>query len=132
MHKPILLSLLFAPPYVFAQNNYAVLSGSVVDQQHSSIVGASVELTSLGTHAVRRVTSNEQGILLVVDLLPDDYQLVVQAPGFEPLTETLQLEVGQKLAVEAALGIRAVKQGVPVNASADVLRTTDSHTVTLV
>jgi hypothetical protein len=70
--------------------------------------------------------------LLVVDLLPDDYQLVVQAPGFEPLTETLQLEVGQKLAVEAALGIRAVKQGVPVNASADVLRTTDSRTVTLV
>ena len=61
MRKLILLSLLFAAPDVFAQSNYSVLSGSVVDQRPSSIVGASAEFTSLSTHAVGRVTSNEQG-----------------------------------------------------------------------
>jgi len=60
---------------------------------------------------------------MVTGLLPDDYQLVVHAPGVAPLTETLHVEVGQKLAVEAALRINTVKQGVQVNASVDVLRT---------
>jgi len=110
----------------YGQSNYAVLSGTVSDPQSRALVGASIELTSASTHAVRRVSTNEQGIFQITGLLPDDYELAVQAPGFAPLTESLRLEVGEKRAIDINLKIGELKQGVEVTASADVLRTADT------
>jgi len=110
----------------YGQSNYAVLSGTVSDPQSRALVGASIELTSASTHAVRRVSTNEQGIFQITGLLPDDYELAVQAPGFAPLMESLRLEVGEKRAIDINLKIGELKQGVEVTASADVLRTADT------
>jgi hypothetical protein len=45
-----------------AQSNYAVLSGSILDPQAHAVAGAMVELTSATTGAVRRVSTNAQGL----------------------------------------------------------------------
>jgi hypothetical protein len=81
---------------VFAQSNYAVVGGAVTDPQRRPVAGATVQITSLGTQAVRKVSSDAQGIFQITGLLPGDYELIVQATGFAPAKQQLRLEVGQQ------------------------------------
>ena len=81
---------------------------------------------ALSTGAVRVVTTNEKGLFYAPVLRPDDYELTTQASGFATVTQSLHLEVGQKLAIDVSLKIGPVTEGVHVTASADVLRTTDA------
>jgi len=112
---------------VFAQSNYASLSGTVYDPQNQVIPGASVELTSLNTQATRQVSSNEQGIFRITGLLPEQYKLTVHSPGFALLTETLRLEVGQQMTRDVSLKVSSLSTTVQVETeTTSVLRTTDA------
>jgi hypothetical protein len=110
----------------FGQSNYAVLSGTVTDSQHLAVVGAAIELTATRTGAVRRVATNQRGLFEAPALLPDDYELKVEASGFATTTQTMRLEVGQKLALDICLKLSSVAQGVRVTAGSEVLQTTDA------
>src|SRR6266851_2546287 len=59
-------------------------------------------------------------------LLPDDYELRIEASGFANAKQTLRLEVGQKLALDIALKIGSLAQGVKVTDGSEVLQTTDA------
>src|ERR1700730_10299014 len=109
----LLLLLLVAFP-VFAQSNYASLSGTVYDPQHQAIPGASVQLTSDSTHAVRQVSSNEQGIFQITGLLPDLYKVTVQAPGFALFNESVRLEVGQPTTLDVDLKLSSLSTTVQI------------------
>jgi hypothetical protein len=122
-----LLLLFFIAFPVFAQSNYASLSGTVFDPQHQAIPGASVQLTSVSTSAVRQVSSNDQGIFQINGLLPDAYKLTVQAPGFAVFNETLRLEVGQQLTLDVNVKLSSLSNTVQVETqTVNVLRTTDA------
>jgi len=108
------------------QSNYAVVTGTAKDSQSLPVAGATVQFRALGTGAIRVVTTNDQGLFYAPALLPDDYELSTNASGFASVMQSLRLEVGEKLAIEIPLKIGAVKEGIQVNASADVLRTTDA------
>jgi hypothetical protein len=108
------------------QSNYAVVTGTVTDSQSLPVAGATVQFKAQGTGAIREVTTNSEGLFYVPALLPDDYELSTNATGFAQVRQSLRLEVGEKLAIEIPLKISAVREGVQVNASADVLRTTDA------
>ncbi len=108
------------------QSNYATVAGTVKDSQSLPVAGATVQFKALGTGAIRVVTTNDRGLFYAPALLPDDYELSTNASGFAPVMQSLRLEVGEKLAIEISLKISAVHEGVQVNASADVLRTTDA------
>src|SRR6266481_5251517 len=77
----LLLLLVFALP-ADGQSNYTVLSGSVTDLQRLPIAGAAVQLTAASTGAIRRVVTNQQGVFEAPALLPDDYELRIEASGF--------------------------------------------------
>src|ERR1044072_1042881 len=100
MRKLILFLLLFSLPSLsmlaFGQSNYAVLSGTVLDPQQRIVPEASVQLTSVSTHAMRHARSNEQGIFQIPVLLPGEYELKVEVSGFTTFTQMLRLEVGQQ------------------------------------
>src|SRR6266403_3133880 len=122
----LLLVFLVAFP-VFAQSNYASLSGTVFDPQHQAIPGASVQLTSVSTSAVRQVSSNDQGIFQINGLLPGAYKLAVQAPGFALFNETVRLEVGQQMTLDVNVKLSSLSTTVQVEAqTVNVLRTTDA------
>src|SRR5712692_9498715 len=121
----LLLLLVFALP-ADGQSNYALLSGSVTDLQHLPVAGAAVQLTAVSTGAIRRVITNQQGVFEAPALLPDDYELRIEASGFAIAKQTLRLEVGQKLALDIALKIGSVAEGVKVTAGSEVLHTTDA------
>ena len=110
----------------FGQSNYAVLTGNVTDSQHLPVAGAAVELTAASTGAIRRVVTNQQGRFEAPALLPDDYELKVEASGLATAKQSLRLEVGQKLAVDITLRVGSVTQGVKVTAGSEVLQTTDA------
>ncbi len=125
---PTLLLLVCAlvPASAFGQSNYGVVAGKITDAQHLPIAGAAVQTTAASTGAVRRVMTNQDGLFEAPALLPDEYQLKVEAPGFSASEQSVRLEVGQKLALEIILTIGEVKQGVNVTAVGELLHTTDA------
>src|SRR5438874_1721777 len=109
------------------QSNYASLSGTIFDPQHHAVPGASIQLVSLSTHAVRQATSNEQGIYQINALLPEEYKLNVQASGFSASTQTVHLEVGQQTTCEVTLQLTSLTGTVTIQSETmNVLRTTDA------
>src|SRR5437660_1233234 len=110
----------------FGQSNYALLTGTITDSQHLPVAGAAIELTAASTGAIRRVATNQQGLFEAPALLPDDYQLKVEASGLATARQMLRLEVGQKLALEITLTVGSVAEGVRVTAGSEVLQTTDA------
>src|SRR5260221_13088089 len=81
----------------------------------------------MSTGAIRVLTTNDRGLFSAPALSPDDYELTTECTGFAPVVRSLHLEVGEKLAVEIELKVGAGKEGVQVNATADLLRTTDAR-----
>ena len=109
------------------QSNYASLSGTIFDPQGQAIPGASIQLVSISTRAVRQVTSNEQGIYQITALLPEEYKLTVQAAGFSVSTQTVHLEVGQQTTYDVTLQLSSLTGTVDVRTETmNVLRTTDA------
>lgn len=110
----------------FGQSNYAAVSGTVKDAQALPVAHATLQFKSLTTGATRSVSTNDSGVFSAPALLPDDYEVTTSAQGFAPIMQTLHLEVGQKAALDVAMKIGVVKEGVNVNASNDILHTTDA------
>ncbi|HKV24191.1 MAG TPA: carboxypeptidase regulatory-like domain-containing protein [Candidatus Acidoferrum sp.] len=121
----LLLALALAVPGS-AQSNYGVISGSVRDAQHLPIANATIELKAVSTGAVRRITTNQQGLFEAPGLLPDEYEIQTKAAGFAPQKQSVRLEVGQELPLDIVLTLGTVAQGVRVVAGTEVLRTTDA------
>jgi len=125
-HFLLLLMVLVCSLSAFGQSNYAAVTGTVTDPQHLPVVGASIQLTAAGTGAIRHVLTNQQGLFEASALLPDDYELTTEAPGFAPAKQSVRLEVGEKLAVAINLTVSSVKQGVNVTTAGELLHTTDA------
>src|SRR5215470_772859 len=125
MKMACFLLLIAFSPAIFAQSNYATLVGTVSDPQNRPLPGATVQITSAGTQAIRKVASNEFGIYRVTGLLPGDYELEVTLSGFASMKQSLRLEVGQQLTLDVSLKLASVTTTIEVGA-VDVLRTTDS------
>src|SRR3977135_2586521 len=104
----VLLFLLALAVPGFGQSNYAVLTGIVTDPQHLPVAGAAVELTAASTGAMRRMVTNQRGLFEAPALLPDDYELQVEASGLATAKQSLRLEVGQKLALDITLAVGSV------------------------
>src|SRR5215475_8993314 len=109
-----------------AQSNYAVVGGVVADPQRQPVAGATVRIISTSTQAVRKVSSDAQGIFQITGLLPGDYELSVQATGFASAKQQLRLEVGQQMTLDVSLKLASLSNTVEVTGRVDVLRTTDT------
>ncbi len=120
-----LLLLGFALP-AFGQSNYGIVTGTVTDAQHWPVAGAAIQFAAASTGAIRRVVTNQQGLFEASALLPDDYELKADAAGFATATQSVRLEVGQRLAVNISLRVGAIQQGVKVTAGSEVMRTTEA------
>jgi len=123
--RVILLFVCLTTPS-FAQSNYASVSGAVTDPQHLPIASATVSFRALTTGELRPVTTNEHGLFEAAALLPGDYELKTEAAGFATASQTLRLEVGQRLTVEISLRVSSVQQTAQVKSGMEVLRTADA------
>jgi hypothetical protein len=103
MQKYFLLLLVLALALsANAQSNYGVVKGTVTDPQHLPVVGAALQMKAVSTGAIRHLVTNQQGIFEASALLPDDYVLTTEAPGFAPQTQSVGLRLGRNSRLPSA------------------------------
>ncbi len=112
--------------FAAAQSNFAVLSGTIADPESHAIAGAKIELISSATGAIRRTSTNAQGLYELPGLQPGNYELRVTAPGFDTSAQSLQLEVAQQLAVDIRLQVESHKETVEVSGVPEAIHTNEA------
>ncbi len=120
------LCALFLVHSLNAQTNYATLSGVVMDPQQLVIPHAHVTVTAAKTGVSRIVTANGQGVYEAGGLQPGTYLVKAEGAGFAAARKSLQLEVGQQVALDLMLTVGPDTQTVTAVASAELLKTADA------
>ena len=101
------------------------MSGRVLDSQMAAIVGATVTITEPSKNFSTTTKTGEDGNFLSAGLLPGNYSVVVDTPGFKKQTRTdIPLNANDKLNVgNLVLEIGGVTETIEVSASATLLQT---------
>lgn len=108
-----------------AQSNFATLSGRIQDPSQAPVSGARITVSAKATAAVRRATTNDEGLFELPNLLPGGYSVQVSAPGFAEQAREVLLEVGQHMALDLALVLGQKHETLEIVEAADMLRTQD-------
>jgi len=86
--------ILAAQSLVFAQTATGSILGTVKDPTGATVAGATVVIKSVATGTSRSMTTTEAGTYSAVALVPGDYALTYQAPGFSTGEQILTVAVG--------------------------------------
>ena len=121
-----LIPLVLTASLTFAQSNFAVLGGSVLDPQGHAIAGGNIELKSSATGAVRRASTNSEGFYEIPGLQPGSYELQVSAAGFGGSVQSIQLEVAQRLTIDIRLKVESNREAVEVSGAPEAIRTNEA------
>jgi hypothetical protein len=110
MKRLALLSLLVfcSQLTAFAQQAAnATLTGTITDPQGAVVSGASVAATQKATGVKRETASNDDGLYVLSNMAPGDYELRIQAKGFTTkISKTdVSLNVGQTVSLNVPLEI---------------------------
>lgn len=85
----------------------ATLTGTIVDPHGAAVPGANIIATHQATGAKRETASNDNGLYVLSNMVPGDYELRIEAKGFSTkVTKTaISLKVGQTVTLNAPLEI---------------------------
>jgi hypothetical protein len=112
-----------------AQNAQGNIVGHVTDPSGQAIQGAKVTVRSSGTNVTNTFTTNGTGDYVVVNLIPGNYDVTVEVPGFQTAQATgLVLQVEQTLRQNFSLELGAVTQQVTVSSGNQMVQT-DNATI---
>ena len=103
------------------------IQGTVLDQSNAVIPGAGVTLTDLSTGIERTTESGPAGFYRFPSLGAGDYQVLIEAEGFEVMLISVNLLTNQIADVNAELQVQAAAERVVVTGQAPVLDTADSR-----
>lgn len=89
----------------------ATLSGRVVDPRGAVIVGAQITVKNRATGIQRETKTNDQGLFVLTNLAPGEYEVRIKANGFnEKSYSSVVLQVGQRAALDSTLPIGGIKE----------------------
>jgi hypothetical protein len=120
----LLVFLLIRIDLVFPQASVsnAELRGQITDEAGAAIAGATITVTDVTKGTTRTVTSDENGLYVVLSLLPSTYTVKVEAAGFATKTiNNLRLDVGQVASLPVQLSAGGVQASVTVEAGGQVV-----------
>lgn len=103
-----------------------IVTGIVKDNTGAVIPNTRVTVVNDGTGIATVVTSDSQGMYVSPPLHPGDYDVIVDAPGFNKMIGHVRLEVGQRASADLSLTVGANSETVEVQASDAVLETESS------
>lgn len=106
----------------------ATLRGVIHDPQHRPVPDAQIAVAHPNGPAVQAITSDAEGAFELHGLAPGAYLLSISAPGFQPLQQTVSVELGRSPVFHLQLDLQAFTQTVEVTSDASKL-TTDTSTV---
>ncbi len=108
------------------------IQGVVQDPSQAVIPDAEVKLTNLDNRTERSTKTSSAGVYRFSSLAPGRYELVAEAPGFQPSSVEITLLTAQTADLNVALQIRGTAERVVVTGEAPVLDTADSRLSTTI
>jgi len=122
--RSVSLLALFIPAALFAQEFRGTISGSVTDPTGAAIPAAKVTVTEEHTGTKIPTVSDSAGQYAATFLLPGDYDIAVEAPGFkEALRKGVHVGAGDHPVIDVKLAVGDVSQSVEVTADASLINT---------
>jgi hypothetical protein len=107
-----------------AQDVRGSISGRVTDGSGGVLVGAAVTVENVGKGTTSAVITNESGLYHALYLVPGDYRVTVQLPGFRTaVRDQIKLRVEDRLKLDVQLEPGGVAEQVEVVAARPVLET---------
>jgi hypothetical protein len=120
----LLLALILAGTFGWAQEFRATISGRVFDASGAAVPNAKIQAVNVATNEVTNATSDSTGAYTVPFLRPGQYKLTVTAQGFKSfIRENITLQVGQIAGIDVSLEVGAVSENITVTAEAALLET---------
>jgi hypothetical protein len=122
------LGVLFsACSFVQGQSTYGSITGSVSDPSGAAITDARVTLTNLGTAEKRTQPTGTDGLYSFVNLIPGNYRIEAEKPGFKRVTqEPVVVQVQQNSKIDLALPIGQATETVEVTSETPLLQSETS------
>jgi hypothetical protein len=112
-----------------AQNSRGSISGQIADPTGAAVVGANVTVTNTDTGAVTNTISRQDGLYNAPGLLPGNYAIAVNAPGFKAFERKgIPLAVQQNATIHIKLEVGAASEVVTVTEAPPLIDTADAST----
>jgi Carboxypeptidase regulatory-like domain len=111
-------------PSAFGQAVYGSILGTVTDPQGAAVANAKVTVTNQRKGTTDQTTTNADGNYSVTHLVPDQYSIKVEAPGFkvsEQKDVIVQADAGARVDLQFQIG--GTSETVEVTAEAPQLKT---------
>src|SRR5690348_2960764 len=121
-----LFALLFAmvPSRASAQAVYGNIIGTVTDQSGAAVPNAKVTVTDVRKGTSDTFTTNSDGNYSATHLIPDDYRVRIEAPGFKTAeSQPLTVNADASARFDAKLQLGQVSEQVEVTSEAPQLKT---------
>jgi hypothetical protein len=116
-----------------AQSVYGSIFGTVTDKSGAAIPNATISVTSETKNTVVTVTSNGSGDYSVAHLIPDVYDLKVEAQGFKSFqAKSIQVLADTSPRIDPTLDVGGASETVQVNADQEPMLKTDRADVATV
>jgi iron complex outermembrane receptor protein len=100
-----------------AQTGTAQLSGNVADAQGSLVAGASVKIYERDNRIQATAVTDEKGSFNFPRLAAGEYVLEIEAAGFTPVSQKIQVAAGKNENLNVSLAVSAISAEVVVTAS---------------
>jgi len=111
-------------PQAVAQAVFGSVFGTVTDPQGAGVVGAKVTVTNVAKGTVEETTTNDSGNYTVTHLIPDLYNVRIEASGFKVFeVKGIQVSADSSSRNDAALSVGDVTQTVEVSGEIEQLKT---------
>ena len=113
---------LVLPRVGLAQVPTGTISGVVQDQARAAIGGADVQAVSRATGHVRNTTTGGRGGYSIPALLPGEYDVTIEADGFQRIVRAVTVEAGGTTTAHFVVRVGDVAESVRVEAATPQLR----------
>jgi hypothetical protein len=109
------------------------ITGLVTDPTGAALAGATVAVANKATGAVRRTTTNNEGLYAFPSLLPGQYDLKVEQQGFKTaLRDNITLEVQQAIRLDVTMEVGSVGETVTVTVTGTMLNAENATVGTVI
>ncbi len=117
------LSLLLAMAGM-AQDPRGAITGIVTDPSGAVVPNARVEVINKAMGTRQTLTTNDAGVYNALYLIPGQYQVVVEIPGFKKaIRDNIEVRVDDRIAVNIQLEVGATEQSITVTEETPLLST---------
>jgi len=114
-----------------AQAVYGSILGTATDAQGNAVAGAKVTVTSVAKGSVEETTTNDDGNYTVSHLIPDVYNIRVEATGFKAYeVKGVQVSADTGTKVDAKMDVGSVSQSIEVTGEIPQLKIDRSDVAT--